>query len=287
MNMFDGLICGRIAVAIADNVSENTLAELRLRIGKPPLAIDIFGERKRIDEAGDMTAKILDGILTRATNMSVYSVSDELVRGYIPSKNVRIGVGGEGVLDEGKLIGIKNISYLVLRVPRQIKSAADALIDGIMGKGQRPRVKSTLIISPPGGGKTTVLRELARRISYKLNVVVIDERYELAAISDGAPSLDIGECEVVSGVPKQLAYESCVRAMSPDVIITDELFKASEAEAIEDVMRCGVKVIASVHGDGVRSLEASKVYAPLLQRFERAIVLGRYPAGRVVEEVEL
>lgn len=299
--MFDGLIVGNLARLIADSVKLENLAEIRLRVNNRLLLLTTANARIYPRQAGGCYTVIkedIDGIIARATNLSPYSVSDEMIRGYIPCRNLRIGVGGEGVSDGGRLLNIKNVSYMVIRVPHQIRTAADSIIDKIYcipqsielsdgGAAAEKEVKSTLIISPPCGGKTTLLRELARLISAHKNVVVIDERYELAAVSEGVPTLDIGEADVVSGVPKAVAYENCVRAMNPEVIVTDELFRAADVAAICDVMRSGVKVIATVHGDSVQSLTASDTYCELIKRFELAVVLKRKPVGQIKEIVEL
>lgn len=311
--MFDGLIVGNLARVIADSVTFDKLAEIRLRAGRRLLLLTTEQARIYPRYAGGaytVSKEDIDGIIARATNLSPYSVSDEILRGYIPCKSLRIGVGGEGVSDGGKLLAVKNVSYMVIRVPHQIRNAADGIIDRVYclqkcadrfdgakksesetDDGREytaeKEVKSTLVISPPCGGKTTVLREIARLLSAHKNVVLIDERFELAAAYDGSPTLDIGDADVVSGVPKAIAYENCVRAMNPDVIVTDELFRAADVAAICDVMRSGVKVIASVHGEGVNSLISSDVYAELVKRFELAVVLGRKPAGHVRDIVEL
>lgn len=232
-----------------------------------------------------VTKEDIDGIILRATNLSPYSVSDEMIKGYVPSKRLRIGVGGEGVSDRGRLINLKNVSYLTIRVPHQIYTAADAFLQEIYDKDTHT-VKNTLIISPPSGGKTTALRELARIISANKNVVLIDERYELACVSNGVPSLDIGDADVISGVPKTVAYENCIRAMNPDVLITDELFRDDEISAVCDIIRCGVNVIASVHGDSVAAIENS-VYKKLTDAFDVAVVLEKHPVGSVKEILRL
>lgn len=288
--MFDGLITGVLARVIADSVKAEELTEIRLRVGRRLLLMTTLKNEPRIypriaGGAYIVTKEDIDGIILRATNLSPYSVSDEMIKGYVPSKRLRIGVGGEGVSDGGRLINLKNVSYLTIRVPHQIYTAADAFLQEIYDKDTLA-VKNTLIISPPSGGKTTALRELARIISANKNVVLIDERYELACVSNGVPSLDIGDADVISGVPKTVAYENCIRAMNPDVLITDELFRDDEISAVCDIIRCGVNVIASVHGDSVAAIENS-VYKRLTDVFDVAVVLEKHPVGSVKEIVRL
>ena len=293
--MFDGLIVGGLARVIAESVKPENLIEIRLRVGKRLLLLTSSAVSPRVyprfaGGAYIVTKEDIDGIIARATNMSPYSVSDEMIKGYVPYKSLRIGVGGEGVSDGGKLLNLKNVSYLTIRIPHQIKRAADAVIDSVCPKGADGAINevlNTLIISPPAGGKTTILRELARIISAKKNVVVIDERYELACVCDGVPALDVGECDVVSGVPKAIAYENCIRAMNPDVIVTDELFRTADVAAICDVLRSGVRVIASVHGDSVETLSGSEAYADLIKKFDLAVVLSKTPVGQIKETVRL
>ncbi len=288
--MFDGLIVGNMARAVADVAKEEDIAELRLRIGRPLLVCALSPRRikARAVMAGApyvVSRADIDGILLRATGMSLYSVSDELKMGYIPAKRIRVGIGGEGVCEDGKLLGIKNISYLVIRVPHGVEGRAGEVFDGAFGGGAD--IKSALIIGPPCSGKTTMLRELARRVSAFKNAVIIDERFEIAGVFKGEPSFDIGDCEVISGVKKRVAYENCIRAMSPEAIVTDELFGKEDVMAICDVTRAGVKALASVHGDGVRAIEKSEQLSPLLKSFELAVVLRREPIGEIAQIVQL
>lgn len=263
--------------------SEDNLVELRMRVGKVLVAIKRGGERCIVKRKGNeyVTSKQdIEDVISRVTNMSFYSASDEIMRGYIPFGKYRIGVCGEGISEKGTLMGIKNISYLAIRIPHQIYGVADDIISHIL---QGDNVRNMLIISPTGGGKTTMLRELARLASYGHNVVVIDERYELAAVSDGIPTLDIGQADVMSGVPKKYAYECAIRAMNPDIIVTDELFGISEVDAILDAMRCGVKVFASLHASKIDDVEKGD-YKSLLDAFECVVTLGKNPIGKVVEK---
>lgn len=278
--MLEDLLGERIAKMVGD---EKIIAELRVRVGRPLIACGVNGKRKVVSSYGApyiVTQKDIEDVLARATNMSFYSASDEMKRGYVPCKHYRIGVGGEGILEGGKLMGIKNIAFLVIRVPHQIKGIADNIAADVFRDG-KPR--NTLIVSPTGGGKTTLLRELARIASNSFNVVVIDERYELCAMSKGVPLLDIGDAEVVSGVPKKDAYENCVRAMNPDIIVTDELFGIEDVKSVLDVMRCGVSVFATLHGESVDGVQSSE-FAPLVDAFDVVYVLGKNPVGTIIEK---
>lgn len=278
--MLEDLLGERIAKMVGD---EKIIAELRVRVGRPLLACLIDGKRRVVSSYGApyiVTQKDVEDVLARATNMSFYSASDEMKRGYVPCKHYRIGVGGEGILEGGKLMGIKNIAFLVIRVPHQIKGIADKIAADVFRDG---KLRNTLIVSPTGGGKTTLLRELARIASNSFNVVVIDERYELCAMSKGVPLLDIGDAEVVSGVPKKDAYENCVRAMNPDIIVTDELFGIEDVKSVLDVMRCGVSVFATLHGESVDGVQNSE-FAPLVDAFDVVYVLGKNPVGTIIEK---
>lgn len=263
--------------------NEDELVELRMRANRALVAIMMDGRRVTVKRKnGEYVTKKQDiqDVISRVTNMSFYSASDEILKGYIPFGKYRIGVCGEGISENGTLMGVKNISYLAIRIPHQIYGVADGIVADVIKDNE---VKNTLIISPTGAGKTTMLRELARLASYKYNVVVIDERNELCAHALGVATLDVGDADVMSCVPKKYAYECAIRAMNPDVIVTDELFGSAEVDAILDVMRCGAKVFATLHAQNVADVEKGE-YARLLQAFECVVVLGKNPIGKVVEK---
>lgn len=279
-SMFGGLIDGAVAQVISENFSESEITEIRFRVGRPLVVFTSTGGKRVKFNGGKfytVTTRDIDRILAYASDFSVYAVNDQLVKGYLSKGGVRIGVCGEGVAERGEMMTLKNIGYLVVRVPHEIKGAADKVLHAV----NKDCPKSTLIISPPGAGKTTLLRDMARQFSAHYNVLIIDERGELAASSKGIPLLDVGDCEVVSGVAKTVAYENSVRAMSPDIIVTDELFRLEEVRAVCDMTRCGVKVFASVHGGNEESVRRSEIFAPLFEVMETIVTLGKNPVGKL------
>lgn len=273
--MFYGLISGRLEGLLGD-YDETSITEIRLRKGNP---LVIFQGTKKIYPVSDggryiVTEKDIETVLGFATDFSVYAVQDQLNRGYLVKNGVRIGVSGFGVVEQGKIVTIKDINALVLRIPHQIKGCADPLMAQICHEDS---VKSTLIISPPGAGKTTLLRDMARLASTKVNTMIIDERCEIAGLNC---CLDVGESEIMSGIDKKIAYEFVIRSMSPTLIVTDEIFSRADVESVVDVMRCGVKIFASIHGTDLDDVKKSPVFQGLLPAFEAFVTLA--PIGKVV-----
>lgn len=262
--------------------------EIRMRVGKPLSCYD--GEKKFfVSDNGKpyvVTARDVDYVLGKASGYSLYSVTDNLVDGFISyDGGIRIGVAGEGVSVRDNVFNLKYPTSLVIRIPTEIKGQADEIAKKIIKNGE---FRNVLVIAPPSGGKTTLLREIARVASDKgFNVCVIDERHEIAGAVKGVSGLDVGKCtDVVSGIKKTKAYECAVRSMNPDVVITDEIYGRDEAEAVLDAMRAGVKVAASLHAESVEELK-NTVYEQLQKAMDVTIVLSKKNfVGEIKEIVE-
>lgn len=282
-SMFETLLRKGLLTAITREHDLSKLTEIRLRVGRP-VVVETVNKRDIVYLGSGLACKAteadIDYVLAIASGHSVYAVNDDLVRGFLHFEGgVRIGACGDGVVEKGDVLALKSIKYLILRLPHEVKGCADKVFE----KLKKEKAKSALIISPPACGKTTMLRELARLYSAECNTLIIDERFELAASMDGIATLDVGDCDVVSGVSKTVAYENTIRAMSPELIVTDELFRESEVKAILDIVRSGVGVLASVHAANINAITHSAVFAPLIQAFDCFVVLGKNPIGTILE----
>ncbi len=244
------------------------ICEIRVRSNKN-LVVYTFGGRYVTDYIA--TQEDIDYILKIATSRSLYAVEESIKCGYISCDGgIRIGLSGEAVLDNGKLRSIKNINILVIRIAKSVQNLPMEVLPIINN------FDNTLILSPPFLGKTTLLREMTRRLSDKGNdILVIDERNEISATVDGKQNLDLGaNTDVMVGVPKIACYEGAVRTMAPDIIVTDEIFGEREVDCLVDSVRSGVKVMATAHACNIDKFLLNKSYAPLKEIMANYLLLG-------------
>ena len=139
-----------------------------------------------------MTQDDLDRTLQLITQNSWYAWEQEILGGYLtlPGGH-RVGIAGQAVYSGGHLKTIRHISALNFRKSRAVLGAADAIIQQVVPRSSS-QILSTLIVSPPGCGKTTLLRDLTRQLAdLGLQIVVIDERSEIASSYRGVPQLDV------------------------------------------------------------------------------------------------
>lgn len=227
--------------------------EIRLRRGRRPSllqgGIELSFAGEPVEEAQ------LQQILVRASGGSLHAVRDELQNAFLSYRGLRIGICGEAILSENRCKGFRKLYSLAVRIPHASIDPDPAVIEDIYRSGRW----SSLILSPPGGGKTSLLRAMIRAFSEKgVRVGVIDERFELAAG-------DLGPCsDVLSGLPKQAAAPMLLKAMNPQVIAMDEITTAEDVALIRDLSGCGVEIFATAHGKSREDMLRRPVYRKLL-----------------------
>nr|WP_297172250.1 stage III sporulation protein AB [uncultured Agathobaculum sp.] len=253
---------------------QEQIEELRLRVGQPP-AVKRFGEEAQLNMA-PVAAEELRDTLSRAARYSVHSYAESLKHGFVTlSGGHRLGVCGTVAEENGQVIGVRGLSSLNLRVARQF-GGLDAQIEPWLEAGAP---QSTLLLSPPGFGKTTLLREWVRLVSDRgYTVAVADERGEIAALADGAPQFQVGRCtDVLEGCSKKQAALMLLKTMSPALLAFDEITAPEDVEAVSLCAHCGTTVLASAHAADVDDLRRRPLYRRLLGLgvFRRAVVIGR------------
>lgn len=220
--------------------------EVRIKLGQALIVRGCQTEficKEVIATRGDITH-----ILMNATNGAFHNAIDKIQNGYLPlGDGCRLGICGEGTLQNGVLYNLKNINALCLRVARPIIGCADDVFSII----SKDHLKNTIIIAPPGVGKTTLLREIIRKSSESgYYVGVVDEREEISGMYMGVPSFDLGpRTDVITGVSKEIAAPMLIRSMSPDLITMDEITSVKDCPAIIEAYGKGVTLITTVHGE--------------------------------------
>ena len=264
MNTYEkalGLLPRRLLTECSD-IPSSEAEEFRLRAGRRATLL-IGGTETPISSVPVDTSDI-DSVIERATNASVHTAQSSIAKGFINcSGGIRIGLCGTGIIDKDKVTGMRGISSLAIRIPHEIRGCGQAAID----KVKADTVGSVLILSPPGYGKTTFLRECIRQLSDSgKRVSVADERGELAAVHRGVPQFDLGKAsDIMSDVPKAQAVMMLLRAMNPQIIAMDEISSPEDVEAAETASGCGVRLIATAHAADKSELYRRPVYKRLLE----------------------
>lgn len=261
------------------------LEEIRIRAGKPLQLIGNGYERMLEDCRPD--ALLMRRILEALSEHSAYLYERERRAGFFTLPGgYRVGLSGR----RGPQGDMACVSGCCIRIAREWKGCADALLPHLLDAAGRPL--SSLLLSAPGVGKTTMLRDLARQfsdggIARVRKLAVADERGEIAGCRLGIPTLDVGRrTDVMDAYPKAEAIGMLLRSMSPDLILTDEVGGMADMRALREAGRCGVSVVASAHAPDLAAAKKRAALSPLLRGglFERVVELYR-EEGRVAFRV--
>lgn len=281
----------------------NDIQEIRLRVNKP-LEIVFNNGFGYIDPKGKITFNLKDGFICTQekinscigvmSNYSIYSVEEELKNGFLTLRGGhRVGIAGKAVIESGKIKTIRDINSLNIRFAKEIKGAADKIIPYIIDKQS---VYHTLLVSPPQCGKTTLIRDIARQLSNGIEKIgfkgrkvgVVDERSEIAGVYEGSAQNDIGvRTDVLDACPKTSGIIMMIRAMSPEVLITDEIGTSDDISAIEQALCAGIKIITTVHGRDLGDLVKKKAFSDIIEKriFERVVVLSNRGGPGTIEDI--
>ena len=261
------------------------LQEIRLR-ALAPLCVIVSGKGFFIDRKGRKTSpdngvtvyrEEIEQTLAKICDNSVYSYEEQLLGGFVTTRTgIRVGISGTAVMSGDRQTGIRDINSLVFRISRDVAGCSAGVFREIFGNGQ---IHSTVIASPPGCGKTTLIRDLARNYSGAgVRTCVIDERNEIFAVKNGIPAFDAGPMtDIMSMFPKGEGVRLSVRSLSPQMIICDEISGEKDALQLLEAMNCGCGFVVTVHaGTAVQALRRSCV-KKLVDggAVDRLVILGK------------
>ena len=283
--MLENILTSHIYSALTTKNVEQEINEIRFRKDKPIVIVCntktyFLGENgicASANQAIFASSELLNDIVFKACNYSIYSVNEQLKQGFLMvDGGIRLGICGEVVIDDGEIKTIKNFTSLCIRIPHIVKNASLPVFNQIISDDE---VNNTLIISPPGAGKTTMLRDIIYQLSshnYPYNVFIADERGEITC---GNNSNRIGSYfyDSICFLNKKDAILMGIRSMSPDIIVTDELGSKEDFLALEYANTCGVKIIATMHASSIEDLKDKAEFKTLLEQkcFKRIIVLSK------------
>jgi stage III sporulation protein AA len=256
------------------------LEEIRIRINRP-IEITMKGAPRFLSYV--IGPEDAFHLMNKISQFSIYTLEEELKRGYITvSGGHRIGLGGKVILEDGNVKAIRDISSFNIRIAKEKIGIAERIIPSMFKESWL----HTMIIGPPQTGKTTLLRDIARIISsgiptkgvqaYKVGIV--DERSEIAGCVNGIPQMTFGHrIDVLDACPKAEGMMMMIRSMSPDVLIVDEIGRKEDAEAIQEAVHAGIKLIMTTHGSNLEEIRNRPSLKTIIDQriFQRFVVLSR------------
>ncbi len=257
------------------------IEEIRIRIERP---LELIIEGQPYYPNGYIVTK-MDGIqlLNKLSDFSIYTLEEELKRGYITIRGGhRVGIAGKVITERGQVKVIKDITSYNIRIAKEKIGVSEPIIPYLFDG----RWKNTILIGPPQTGKTTMLRDIARKISMgdydrgvpSSKVGIVDERSEIAGCIKGIPQHNLGpRIDVLDACPKAEGMMMLIRSMSPDVLVVDEIGRKEDTEAILEAINAGVTIFVTAHGNTISDLYKRPTIEPLLKLevFERIVELSR------------
>lgn len=260
--------------------------EIRCRIGQP---VSVLGKGGlHLLSTAAVTPQQLDYLFERATSASFHAYEREIRNGFVfTSSGYRIGLCGACYYDGPSLAGIRDFTSVSIRIPHDVHGCANGVFPELVKAG----FQSTIIFSPPGYGKTTLLRDLIRKLSTSgFRVAVADERGEISGINRRQIGFDLGpNTDVMTGGRKAETAIMLLRAMNPQILAFDEITDRADIDAIKQAAGCGAALLATAHALDRKTLQTRAIYRRLLNYgvFEKVVWIKMMNGKReyVVEEL--
>ncbi len=278
--MLEKILPDKIYKIISEKVNMKAVNEIRLRAEKP-IVVNVSGKIYFLSENGvtrDIhnalyTSKIvIEDVIFRASECSIYSVNEQIKKGFIVTDEaVRIGIGGNLIEENGHIKTMTNFCSCNIRVPHVVKNCSLTAFPFIVTENG---VENTLVISPPGCGKTTFLRDFVSQLSQRnltYNILLLDERGELDC------GINSNFSDKIAFSSKKMGFENGIRSLSPDIIVTDEIGQEEDVEALRYACSCGVKLLASTHAESMETFCKKPLFEKVLKEkiFKRFVLLSK------------
>ena len=291
--MLEKILPDKIYNVINNKINYGQLNEIRLRSNQPiivylggqPYFLSEKGITGNLDNAFIATKQQIEDIIFSASGCSIYSVNEQIKKGYIMIEGgIRIGLCGNVIMENGNIITQKDWTSLNIRIPHKIKDCSLPIFDILVNDN---KLKNTLIISPPGSGKTTFIRDFICQLSNKnmcVNTLVLDERGEIF----GMGNMPLGKfADVISFSDKKNGFMQGIRAMSPQLIVTDELGDEEDVKALKFASNSGVCVMATIHASSFENLKQKTGFDELIKNkyFSRYVFLSSRQGPGTLEGV--
>jgi len=254
-----------------ESVDLQEIEEIRLRVNQNVLLK--FSNREKL-LSYVVNSKSMQDLLERMCENSIYSYQEQIREGYIVLNNGnRVGITGNAVVIDGKITHLSYISSMNIRIAREIKGCSNKILPYVLSS--TGTIGNTLIVSPPGRGKTTLLRDLIRNLSNGINeynwkgatISVVDERGEIAAMNQGVAKKDVGiRTDVIDHIKKDTGMRMLIRSMAPEIIAADEIGSKEDVDAILYALQSGVKGIFTAHASSVEELKKNPELKKLIEQ---------------------